>query len=83
MKIAVITPTHGTPAAWLEQCLLSVARQTVPAAHFLVCDGDDSCLLALFDAARLSGLPVFLREAGAQFACLYRGKPAADLASPA
>lgn len=46
----------------------------------LACDGDDRRLLALFDAARLSGLPVFLREVGAQFACLYRGKPAVDLA---
>jgi hypothetical protein len=46
----------------------------------LACDGDDRRLLALFDAARLTGLPVFLREAGAEFACLYRGKPATDLA---
>ena len=46
----------------------------------LACDGDDRRLLALFDAARLNGLPVFLREAGAQFACLYRGKSAEDLA---
>jgi hypothetical protein len=46
----------------------------------LACDGDEQQLLALFDAARLKGLPVFLREVGAQFACLYRGQPAADLA---
>lgn len=46
----------------------------------LACDGNDRRLLALFDAARLTGLPVFLREAGAEFACLYRGQPATDLA---
>jgi Domain of unknown function (DUF4123) len=46
----------------------------------LACDGDDRRLLALFDAARLTGLPVFLREVGAEFACLYRGQPATDLA---
>lgn len=46
----------------------------------LACDGDDRRLYALFDAARIHGLPVFLREIGAEFASLYRGKPATELA---
>jgi hypothetical protein len=41
MKLAVITPFYRTPQAWLKQCLASVARQTAPASHFLVCDGDE------------------------------------------
>ena len=40
MKIAVVTPVFGTPAAWLHQCLESVRGQTLPATHFLVNDGD-------------------------------------------
>ena len=44
------------------------------------CDGDERRLYALFDGARLRGLPVFLHEIGAGFESLYRGKPAADLA---
>jgi glycosyltransferase involved in cell wall biosynthesis len=40
MRVAVITPFYQTPRPWLEQCLDSVARQTAPCTHFLVCDGD-------------------------------------------
>jgi cellulose synthase/poly-beta-1,6-N-acetylglucosamine synthase-like glycosyltransferase len=40
VKVAVVTPYYQTPKAWLEQCLASVSRQTVPCTHFLVCDGD-------------------------------------------
>ena len=40
MKVAVITPSWRTPTAWLEQCVDSVAQQTIPCTHFLVCDGD-------------------------------------------
>ena len=47
------------------------------------CQGDEQRLFALFDAARLKGLPVFLREIGAEFASLYRGKPQAELAQVA
>ena len=41
MKVAVITPFHQTRPDWLQQCLASVAQQTVPCTHFLVCDGDE------------------------------------------
>ena len=41
MKVAVVTPYHQTPRPWLKQCLASVAKQTVPCRHFLVCDGDE------------------------------------------
>jgi hypothetical protein len=41
VKIAVVTPHFRTPADWLRQCLRSVALQTIPCTHFLVCDGDD------------------------------------------
>ena len=40
MKIAEISPFHKTPPAWLQQCIASVERQTVPCTHLLVCDGD-------------------------------------------
>jgi len=46
----------------------------------VACEGDDRCLYALFDGARVRGLPVFLREIGADFTSLYRGKPATELA---
>lgn len=46
----------------------------------VACEGDDRRLYALFDAARIRGLPVFLHEIGAEFASLYRGKPATELA---
>jgi glycosyltransferase involved in cell wall biosynthesis len=42
MRIAVVTPTYRTPAAWLQQCLRSVADQSVPCTHFVVSDGDES-----------------------------------------
>jgi hypothetical protein len=41
MRVAVITPFHQVPSLWLAECLASVARQTLPCTHFLVCDGDD------------------------------------------
>ena len=44
------------------------------------CRGDERSLFALLDAARIRGLPVFLRETGSEFACLYRGAPATELA---
>lgn len=40
MSVAVITPFFDKPGAWLQQCLDSVARQTIPCVHFMVCDGD-------------------------------------------
>jgi hypothetical protein len=44
------------------------------------CEGDDSRLFALLDAARVRGLRAFLRETHSEFACLYRGAPAEELA---
>lgn len=41
MQIAVVTPVYRTPPVWLEQCLASVAHQTIPCTHFVVSDGDD------------------------------------------
>jgi len=47
MKIAVVTPYHTEPQAWLDQCQGSVAAQTHPATHILVADGHP---LPAFDA---------------------------------
>jgi hypothetical protein len=40
MRIAVVTPHHRTPPAFLQQCLDSVAAQTTKCRHLVVCDGD-------------------------------------------
>jgi hypothetical protein len=40
VRIAVITPHYKTRPDWLERCVASVAAQTLPCKHFLVCDGD-------------------------------------------
>jgi hypothetical protein len=55
-------------------------RQRLQEEFRVACEGDDRRLYALFDAARIRGLPVFLREISAEFAPLYRGKPATELA---
>jgi hypothetical protein len=55
-------------------------RQRLQEELRVACEGDDQRLYALFDAARIRGLPVFLREIGAKFASLYRGTPATELA---
>jgi glycosyltransferase involved in cell wall biosynthesis len=39
MRIAVITPCHNTPQAWLDQCRQSVLAQTFPCTHILINDG--------------------------------------------
>lgn len=40
-KIAVVTPTYQTPRTWLQQCVVSVQRQTVgPVEHIIINDGD-------------------------------------------
>lgn len=39
MRIAVVTPYYREPRAWLERCLDSVRRQTVPCEHLVVADG--------------------------------------------
>ena len=46
MRIAVVTPCHNTPPAWLDQCLRSVAAQTVPCTHVLVNDGGEAPAVA-------------------------------------
>ena len=39
LRVAVVTPYHREPAAWLGQCIASVAAQRYPATHILVADG--------------------------------------------
>ena len=39
MRIAIVTPYHRESRAWLERCLDSVRRQTVPCEHLVVADG--------------------------------------------
>lgn len=39
MRVAIITPFHSEPEAWLAQCHRSVLEQTVPCDHFMVGDG--------------------------------------------
>ena len=39
LRVAVVTPYHREPPAWLGQCIASVAAQTYPATHILVADG--------------------------------------------
>jgi len=39
LKVAVVTPYHREPAAWLAQCIASVAAQTYACTHILVADG--------------------------------------------
>lgn len=42
-KIAVVTPIYQTPRNWLQQCMVSVQRQTVePVEHILINDGEPS-----------------------------------------
>lgn len=53
VKIAVITPSYNSHQAWLEQCLVSVASQTVPCTHFLVFDGGPIPPLANLDHVQL------------------------------
>ncbi|MEM9692341.1 MAG: glycosyltransferase, partial [Myxococcota bacterium] len=38
-RVAVVTPYYREEAAVLEQCVASVAAQTVPVTHFVVADG--------------------------------------------
>src|SRR4051794_24560005 len=64
MKIAVITPFHKTPTPWLEQCLVSVARQTVPCTHFLVCDGDEPHDITIPASVKVLRLPDAHRDFG-------------------
>jgi glycosyltransferase involved in cell wall biosynthesis len=39
VRYAIITPYHKEPPSWLQRCIDSVRRQTVPADHILVADG--------------------------------------------
>ncbi len=39
MRVAVVTPYFREPRAWLERCLDSVRRQSLPCEHLLVADG--------------------------------------------
>lgn len=45
MRIAVITPYHGEPQEWLEQCHDSVRAQTHPCVHIFVADGKPDGLI--------------------------------------
>jgi hypothetical protein len=57
MKVAVITPHYRTPWPWLERCLHSVAQQSVPNEHFLVCDGDEFPQASQFPKVQVIKLP--------------------------
>lgn len=39
MRVAVVTPYHQEPRAWLERCIASVRAQTHACTHLLVADG--------------------------------------------
>lgn len=39
MKVAVVTPYHAEPEAWVQALIRSVATQTHPATHILIGDG--------------------------------------------
>src|SRR5579884_851283 len=39
MHIAIITPCHNEPPAWLAQCAASVASQNLNSTHILINDG--------------------------------------------
>jgi glycosyltransferase involved in cell wall biosynthesis len=41
MRVAVVTPRFREPRAWLDRCLESVRRQTIPCTHVVVDDGGD------------------------------------------
>ena len=43
---AVVTVTMGRKE--LEKCLISVANQSYPCTHYVLCDGDDDSSLAQF-----------------------------------
>ncbi len=45
LRIAVITPCHNPPQAWLNQCRQSVLAQTLPCTHILVNDGGEPPLV--------------------------------------
>jgi tetratricopeptide (TPR) repeat protein/GT2 family glycosyltransferase len=64
MKVAVITPLCHTPPDWLGQCLDSVARQTAPCTHFLVCDGSTPGEVTVPARAQVIRLPLPHGDAG-------------------
>ncbi|MCA0175081.1 MAG: glycosyltransferase [Proteobacteria bacterium] len=39
MRVAVITPYHREPEAWLRRCLASVRNQTLACEHLVIADG--------------------------------------------
>src|SRR5437868_2086315 len=57
MKVAVVTAHYRTPWPWLERCLASVAGQSLPCEHFLVCDGDDFPQAASYSQVQVIRLP--------------------------
>jgi hypothetical protein len=39
LKVAVVTPYHAEPRAWIERCIRSVATQTHSCEHIVLADG--------------------------------------------
>jgi glycosyltransferase involved in cell wall biosynthesis len=64
MKVAVITPVHNVPSAWLDECLASVANQSVLCTHFLVFDGEEPPAIISQPGVLVLRIPGPHRDAG-------------------
>ncbi len=59
--ISLIVPVHNVPAAWLEACVLSVARQSYPFWELCLCDDASTDAGTLGVLARLQGIDPRIR----------------------
>ena len=68
MRVAVITPYHAEPDAYLEACHASVASQSFGCTHFMVSDGRPAPRVDGFDCQHIR-----LPRAHADYGCTPRG----------
>jgi tetratricopeptide (TPR) repeat protein len=64
VNVAVVTPFYRTPRTWLEQCIASVAHQSVTCTHFLVSDGDPLAQAEMPAGIQVLRLPVPHKDTG-------------------
>jgi glycosyltransferase involved in cell wall biosynthesis len=57
LRIAVITPCHNAPQAWLDKCRESVLAQRVPCTHILVNDGGETPRVDMSGPVQIIQLP--------------------------
>jgi hypothetical protein len=62
-RVAIVTPYHGEPLAWIAKAHASVRMQTHPATHILVGDGKPEAAIDAWDAQHIV-LPAGHRDWG-------------------